>query len=36
MNNPPPRFVEIVLQYIFNIYQKEFEDKKMNLATEEE
>ena len=36
MVNPPPEFIEIVLRYIFNIYQREFEEKKMLLETEEE
>jgi len=33
--NPPPKFIEIVLQYIFNIYQREFEEKKQQLSEEE-
>lgn len=36
MVNPPPEFIEVVLRYIFNIYQREFEEKKMLLETEEE
>jgi hypothetical protein len=36
MVNPPPKFIEIVLQYIYKIYQREFEEKKALYQTEEE
>lgn len=28
LQNLTPQFIEIVLQYIYNIYQREFEEKK--------
>lgn len=34
--NPPPEFIEIVLQYIYNIYIKEYEDKKMTMPEAEQ
>lgn len=36
LSNLTPQFIEIVLQYIYNIYQREFEEKKNLLQTEEE
>ena len=33
--NPPPQFIEIVLQYIYKIYVKEFEDKQMEVPEDQ-
>lgn len=33
--NPPAEFIVVVLHHIYNIYLKEFEDKKNDLSPEE-